>query len=122
MLQDMMHISDTAHCLRLKIYNILENESTSIFKQKGEWKPILEGLETNSFSRAHHSRFSLSKDRNHQFFKSDRAFREDEGQCPRHQLMSITNLPNLTQNTRNIYDTPQIFHLGSTRSTSEQQF
>jgi len=36
--------------------------------------------------------------------------------------MSITHPTNLTQNTRNIYDTPQLFHLGSTSSTTEQQF
>ena len=53
-------ISDIVHCLRLKIYNILESGSTSIFRQNGEWKPIPEGLETNSSSRAHHGRFSLS--------------------------------------------------------------
>jgi hypothetical protein len=55
----MIDISDTVHCLRLKIY-ILESGSTSIFRQNGEWKPILQGLETNSSSRAHHGRLSLS--------------------------------------------------------------
>jgi len=31
---------------------------------------------------------------------------QDDGQCPRYQLMSIKNPTNLTQNMRNIYDTP----------------
>jgi hypothetical protein len=79
----MIDILDIVHCLRLKIYNILESGSTSIFRQNGEWKPILEGLETNSFSRAHHGKFSLSKDRYNQFSKSDRAFHINDGQCPR---------------------------------------
>jgi len=42
----MIDISGIVHCLRLKIYNILESGSTSIFRQNGEWKPILEGLQT----------------------------------------------------------------------------
>jgi hypothetical protein len=39
----MSNISDTLHCLRLKIYNVLENGSASIFRQKGEWESILVG-------------------------------------------------------------------------------
>jgi hypothetical protein len=67
----MIDISDIVHCLRLKIYNILESRSTSIFRQNGEWKPIPERLETNTSSRTHYSRYSLSKDRYNQFSKSD---------------------------------------------------
>jgi len=57
---NMTDTSDIVHCLRLKIYNIWESGSISIFRQNGEWKPILEGLENNSSSRAHHSRLCPS--------------------------------------------------------------
>jgi hypothetical protein len=56
----MTDISDIFHCLRLKIYNIWESGSISIFRQNWEWKYILEGLETKSSFRAHHSRLSPS--------------------------------------------------------------